>query len=573
MMEEKLGAYLVKNGLLTEDQLRDAVKEKKNTGQRLISILNGRNYVTESKLLAQLSNLYRMEVVDLDYIIPDEKVLERIPAEKAYHYEVLPIDIKGRYLTVAMVDPTDINAIEDLRFITGKEINPVLVSESSIREALDRYYKMEKGLAEVKSEMTPVTKELDVEDLELLETGFEDDVEETKLRADAEGGPVIRLVNFYIADAVHKGASDIHIEPYEKQVRVRFRIDGVLREQQFPPFNLKAGITTRLKLMAKMDIAERRLCQDGRINILVGSKMIDLRVSVIPTLYGEKVVMRILDRSSLMLDLTKLGFGEVSLKKYLGAIEHPYGIILITGPTGSGKTTTLYSTLARLNNPDRQIMTIEDPVEYNLHGINQIQVHEEIGLTFSNALRAFLRQAPNIILVGEIRDSETAEIAIRAALTGHLVFSTIHTNDAPTTINRLVDIGVAPYLVSSALVLIQAQRLVRRICSKCREEIEADPKLLEEAGVAKGTFPNNKIFKGKGCTNCNQTGYKGRIGLYEVMPISPDIRAMILKGSSSDEIAEQAEKEGMLTLRDDGIEKVKEGVTTIEELMRETVSF
>jgi len=572
-MEEKLGAYLVKNGLLTEDQLRDAVKEKKNTGQRLISILNGRNYVTESKLLAQLSNLYRMEVVDLDYIIPDEKVLERIPAEKAYHYEVLPIDIKGRYLTVAMVDPTDINAIEDLRFITGKEINPVLVSESSIREALDRYYKMEKGLAEVKSEMTPVTKELDVEDLELLETGFEDDVEETKLRADAEGGPVIRLVNFYIADAVHKGASDIHIEPYEKQVRVRFRIDGVLREQQFPPFNLKAGITTRLKLMAKMDIAERRLCQDGRINILVGSKMIDLRVSVIPTLYGEKVVMRILDRSSLMLDLTKLGFGEVSLKKYLGAIEHPYGIILITGPTGSGKTTTLYSTLARLNNPDRQIMTIEDPVEYNLHGINQIQVHEEIGLTFSNALRAFLRQAPNIILVGEIRDSETAEIAIRAALTGHLVFSTIHTNDAPTTINRLVDIGVAPYLVSSALVLIQAQRLVRRICSKCREEIEADPKLLEEAGVAKGTFPNNKIFKGKGCTNCNQTGYKGRIGLYEVMPISPDIRAMILKGSSSDEIAEQAEKEGMLTLRDDGIEKVKEGVTTIEELMRETVSF
>ena len=283
--------------------------------------------------------------------------------------------------------------------------------------------------------------------------------------------------------------------------------------------------------------------------------------------------MRILDRSSLMLDLTKLGFGEVLLKKYLGAIEHPYGIILITGPTGSGKTTTLYSTLARLNNPDRQIMTIEDPVEYNLYGINQIQVHEEIGLTFSNALRAFLRQAPNIILVGEIRDSETAEIAIRAALTGHLVFSTIHTNDAPTTINRLVDIGVAPYLVSSALVLIQAQRLVRRICPKCREEIEADPKLLKEAGIPKGTFPNNKIYKGKGCTNCNQTGYKGRIRLYEVMPISPDIRTMILKGGSSDEIAEQAEKDGMITLRDDGIEKVKEGVTTIEELMRETVSF
>lgn len=572
-MEEKLGVYLVKNGLLSEDQLRDAVKEKQDTGQRLISILNGRNYVSESKLLAQLSNLYRMEVVDLDYVIPDEKVLGRIPAEKAYHYEVLPIDIKGRYLTVAMVDPTDINAIEDLRFITGKEINPVLASESSIRDALDRYYKMEKGLAEVKEQEESETKELNVEDLELLETGIDEDVEETKLRADAEGGPVIRLVNFYIADAVSKGASDIHIEPYEKHVRIRFRVDGVLREQQMPPFNMKAGILTRLKLMAKMDIAERRLCQDGRINILVGDKMIDLRVSVIPTLYGEKIVMRILDRSALMLDLTKLGFSEDPLKKYLGAIESPYGIILITGPTGSGKTTTLYSTLARLNSPDRQIMTIEDPVEYNLHGINQIQVHEEIGLTFSNALRAFLRQAPNVILVGEIRDSETAEIAIRAALTGHLVFSTIHTNDAPTTINRIVDIGVPPYLVSSALVLIQAQRLVRRICPKCREEIEVDEKILEEAGIPKGTFPDGKIFKGKGCSNCNQTGYKGRIGLYEVMPISPEIRSLILKGGSSDDVAKQADKEGMITLRDDGIDKVKKGVTTIEELMRETVSF
>ena len=571
-MEEKLGVYLVKNGLLSEQQLRDAVKEKQDTGQRLISILNGRNYITESKLLAQLSNLYRMEVVDLDYVIPDQKVLERIPAEKAYHYEVLPIDIKGRYMTVAMVDPTDINAIEDLRFITGKEINPVLASESSIRDALDRYYTMEKGLAEVKAETTEA-KEINVEDLELLETGFDEDIEETKLRADAEGGPVIRLVNFYIADGVNKGASDIHVEPYEKHVRIRFRIDGVLREQQMPPFNMKAGIITRLKLMAKMDIAERRLCQDGRINILVGDKMIDLRVSVIPTLYGEKIVMRILDRSALMLDLTKLGFAESPLKKYLSAIESPYGIILITGPTGSGKTTTLYSTLARLNNPDRQIMTIEDPVEYNLHGINQIQVHEEIGLSFSNALRAFLRQAPNIILVGEIRDSETAEIAIRAALTGHLVFSTIHTNDAPTTINRIVDIGVPPYLVSSALVLIQAQRLVRRICSKCREEIKADEKILEEAGIPEGTFPDGKIFKGKGCTNCNQTGYKGRVGLYEVMPISPDVRSLILKGGSSDEIAKRAEKEGMITLRDDGIEKVKQGVTTIEELMRETVSF
>jgi type IV pilus assembly protein PilB len=325
--------------------------------------------------------------------------------------------------------------------------------------------------------------------------------------------------------------------------------------------------------MAKMDIAEHRQCQDGRINIMVGDKMIDLRVSVIPTLYGEKVVMRILDRSALMLDLTKLGFADEALKKFLKAVESPYGIILVTGPTGSGKTTTLYSTLSRLNKPDRQIMTIEDPVEYNIHGINQIQVHEEIGLTFSNALRAFLRQAPNIILVGEIRDSETAEIAIRASLTGHLVFSTIHTNDAPTTINRLVDMGIPPYLVASAMIIIQAQRLVRRICPNCKEKIKADPKLLVEAGISEKAFPDGYVYKGKGCSTCNQTGYKGRVGLYEVMPISPEIRNKILAGGSSDEIAKLARSEGMITLRDDGIEKIKKGVTTIEELMRETASF
>uniref|UniRef100_A0A7C4TC17 Type IV-A pilus assembly ATPase PilB n=1 Tax=candidate division WOR-3 bacterium TaxID=2052148 RepID=A0A7C4TC17_UNCW3 len=570
-MEEKLGVFLVKNNLITEDQLRQAIQEKKETGQRLVSVLVRLGFIPENKLLAQLSNLYRMEVTDLDYIIPPESVLRLIPAEKAYHYEVLPIDRKGSILTVAMVDPTDISAIEDLRFITGLEINPVLASETSIREALSRYYQMDTSIAEVKAEAGP--KELGVEDLELLETGIEEEVEEEKLRADAEGGPVVRLVNFYIADAVNKGASDIHIEPFERQLRIRFRIDGVLREQQSPPLNLKSGIITRIKLMAKMDIAERRLCQDGRINIMVGNKMIDLRVSVIPTLYGEKIVMRILDRSALMLDLTKLGFGEEALKKYLKAIESPYGIILITGPTGSGKTTTLYSTLSRLNKPDRQIMTIEDPIEYNIHGINQIQVHEEIGLTFAAALRAFLRQAPNIILVGEMRDSETAEIGIRAALTGHLVFSTIHTNDAPTTINRLVDMGIPPYLVASALILIQAQRLVRRICPNCKEPIKVAPKLLEEANIPPDTFPDGIVYKGKGCSNCGQTGYKGRIGLYEVMPISPTLRAMILKGASSDEVARQAKEEGMKTLRDDGIEKIRQGITTIEELMRETASL
>ncbi|MGQ9663769.1 MAG: type IV-A pilus assembly ATPase PilB [bacterium] len=570
-MEERLGLYLVKNNLLTEEQLRQAIQEKKETGQRLVSVLVRLGLIPEKRLLAQLSNLYHMEVTDLDYIIPPESVLSLIPAEKVYHYEVIPIDRRGKTLTVAMVDPTDISAIEDLRFITGMEINPVLASETSIREAIGRYYKMETSIAEVKAESGP--KELGVEDLELLEAGAEEEVEEAKLRADAEGGPVIRLVNFYIADAVNKGASDIHIEPFERQVRIRFRIDGVLREQQPPPYNLKAGIITRIKLMSKMDIAEHRLCQDGRINILVGNKMIDLRVSVIPTLYGEKVVMRILDRSALMLDLTKLGFAEDALKKFLKAIESPYGIILVTGPTGSGKTTTLYSTLSRLNKPDRQIMTIEDPIEYNIHGINQIQVHEEIGLSFAAALRAFLRQAPNIILVGEMRDTETAEIGIRAALTGHLVFSTIHTNDAPTTINRLIDMGIPPYLVASALILIQAQRLVRRICPNCKEQIKVSPKLLEDANIPLDTFPDGIVYKGKGCSNCNQTGYKGRIGLYEVMPISPTIRAMILKGASSDEVAKQAKEEGMKTLRDDGIDKIKKGITTIEELIRETASL
>jgi type IV pilus assembly protein PilB len=372
---------------------------------------------------------------------------------------------------------------------------------------------------------------------------------------------------------VEKGASDIHVEPFENKLRVRFRIDGVLQEQQSPPYNLKAGIITRLKLMSKMNIADHRICQDGRINILVGDKVIDLRVSVIPTLYGEKIVLRILDRSALMLDLSKLGFGDEALVDFLGAIESPYGIILVTGPTGSGKTTTLYSTLSRLNKPDRQIMTIEDPIEYNLHGINQIQVHEEIGLTFAAALRAFLRQSPNIILVGEIRDSETAEIAIRAALTGHLVFSTIHTNDAPTTINRLIDIGIPPYLVASALILIQAQRLVRRICPNCREPVKLSEEFLKDMGMPLEAFPDLMAYKGKGCSNCGLSGYKGRIGLYEVMPISPELRSLILSGASSDVIAKKATAEGMRTLRQDGIEKVKKGVTTIEELLRETGSL
>ncbi len=572
-MEEKLAQQLLKQGSITEAQLREATKEKNLTGERLTSVMVKLGYVSESKVLAAISNLYRLEIVDLDYVIPQDTVLGLVPAEKAYSYEILPIERMGKKLTVAVVDPSNITALEDLRFITGMDITPILASEQKLREALERYYKMAKEVATV-TDTDEATKELGIEDMEVLEAGTSEEEESiAQLQADAQGGPVIKLVNFYIADAVSKTASDIHVECFEKEIRVRYRIDGVLREQTSPPYNLKSGIITRLKLMAKMDIAERRKCQDGRINIRVEDRVIDLRVSVIPTLYGEKIVMRILDRGSLMLDLAKLGFGEDALKKYLKAIESPYGIILITGPTGSGKTTTLYSTLSRLNTPDRQILTIEDPIEYNLHGINQIQVHEEIGLTFAAALRAFLRQSPNIILVGEIRDSDTAEIAIRAALTGHLVFSTIHTNDAPTTIDRLVDIGIPSYLVGGSMILIQAQRLVRKICTRCKTQIKVEEKLLRDANMAPDTFPDGKVYKGKGCPECNYTGYRGRIGLYEVMPISPAIRETVLKGGSSAQVTVLARDEGMTTLREDGIDKIRKGITTVEELMRETSSL
>ena len=571
-MEERIAKALLEKKLINEDQLIEIQEERKYTNDRLVTVISRLGFIPENKLLAFLSNLYRIEIVDLDTTIIPEDILKLIPPEMAYRYEAIPVERKGKILMVAMVDPGDLVAVEDMRFATGLEIKPLLSSERAIREALDHYYGMAKEVSEVKEEET--AKELGIEDLEILEAWGEDEEESVKeLEASASGGPVIKLVNFYIADAVRKGASDIHIEPYEREVRVRFRIDGVLREQAPPPYNLKSGLITRVKLMAAMDIAERRRPQDGRINIKVDNKKIDIRVSVIPTLYGEKVVMRILDKSSLMLDLGILGFEEEDLKKYLKAIETPYGIILITGPTGSGKTTTLYSTLARLNSPERQIITVEDPVEYNIDGLNQVQIHEEIGLTFAAALRSFLRQSPNIILVGEIRDTETAEIAIRAALTGHLVFSTIHTNDAPSTIDRLIDIGIPPYLVSASVVLIQAQRLVRKICKSCKEEVEADPALLAEAGIPVDAFPDGKVYKGQGCSRCNYTGYKGRIALFEVMPISPVIREMILNRATSDQIAEQAKKEGMKILREDAIIKIRKGITTVEEAMRETSSL
>lgn len=572
-MEERITEALLEGKLIDKDQLKEIQEEKKYTNDRLIAIISRLGFVPEGKLLAFLSNLYRIEVIDLDTTVISPEVVKVISSEMAYRYEAVPVERRGKILLVAMVDPGDLVAIEDMRFATGLEVKPLLASERAVREALDTYYGMSKDVSEVKEE-EGIAKELGVEDLEILEAwGEVEDESVAELEASASGGPVIKLVNFYIADAVHKGASDIHIEPFEKQVRVRFRVDGVLREQSPPPYNLKSGLITRVKLMSKMDIAERRKPQDGRINIKVDEKKIDIRVSVVPCLYGEKVVMRILDKSALMLDLGILGFEDEDLKKYLKAIESPYGIILITGPTGSGKTTTLYSTLSRLNTPERQILTVEDPVEYNIEGLNQVQIHEEIGLTFAAALRAFLRQSPNVILVGEIRDNETAEIAIRAALTGHLVFSTIHTNDAPTTIDRIVDLGIPPYLVSASVVLIQAQRLVRKICKHCKEQIDADPNLLAEAGIPVEALDDGKVFQGKGCSRCGYTGYKGRIALFEVMPVSATMREMILNRATSDQISKLAKEEGMKNLREDAIIKIKKGITTVEEAMRETSSL
>jgi type IV pilus assembly protein PilB len=490
-----------------------------------------------------------------------------------------------------MVDPSDILAIDDLKFLTGMEVRPVVTTDSEIRSALERYYpglgsgqkggaggereRGKAGISVVGEAPSDAGEEgdtaFDFEDsLDVISE--EEDADIGQLAASSQETPIVRLVNFLISDAVRRGASDIHVEPYEKNLRIRFRIDGVLQEIMSPPLRLKSAISSRVKIMSKLNIAERRIPQDGRINVRVREKKIDLRISIIPTLFGEKIVMRILDQSSLTRDLTQLGFEEEGLEQFLRAIRNPYGIVLVTGPTGSGKTTTLYSALTQLNSPEKHIMTVEDPIEYNMRGINQVQVNEDIGLSFASALRAFLRQAPNIVMVGEIRDSETAEIAIRAALTGHLVLSTIHTNDAPSTISRLMDMGIEPFLVASSVLLIQAQRLVRRICSGCREEIVVPEPTLREMGFLPHEISGGQFFHGKGCATCERSGYKGRIGLYEVMPISPEIREMVLKKMSTVAVRQQAVKEGMLTLRADGIQKLRRGVTTLEEIVRETAA-
>ncbi|HKQ96942.1 MAG TPA: type IV-A pilus assembly ATPase PilB [Candidatus Polarisedimenticolia bacterium] len=570
-MAVKLGEMLIKAGLLTPQKLQEALDYQKTNGGKLGLNLIKMGHVKEEDLTRVLSQQYGVPAIHLSKIEIDDAVVKLIPSEVAQKYLIMPVGRSGSTLTLAMVDPTNVFAMDDIKFMTGYNVEPVVASEVSIKEAIDRYYGSIHAL-ELKKVMDQMAQE-EEQNLEVLEE--DENVDLAKLEASSEEAPVVRLVNLILTDSIKRVASDIHIEPYEKDFRVRFRIDGVLYEIMQPPMKLRDAITSRLKIMAKLDISEKRLPQDGRIKIkmkLQGkNKEMDYRVSVLPTLFGEKIVLRLLDKENLMLDMTRLGFEQESLTKFEKAIFKPYGMVLVTGPTGSGKTNTLYSSISRVNTPETNIMTAEDPVEFNLHGINQVQMKESIGLNFAAALRSFLRQDPNIILVGEIRDFETAEIAVKASLTGHLVLSTLHTNDAPSTISRLMNMGIEPYLVATSVHLICAQRLVRRLCKDCKDPVPMPPQALADIGYGPDEASTVKVFKGRGCPNCNNTGYRGRVGLYEVMEITDALREMVLTGASAIELKNRAQEEGMITLRGSGLRKLKAGLTTVEEVVRETV--
>jgi type IV pilus assembly protein PilB len=551
---------LVTLGLLTREEIKAITREAESAGLSFQRALVKLGMMSEDRVLEFLAHVYGVEAVNpLTAEIP-QSVLKLVSPEIALKFKVLPVYKHGRTLALAMSDPTDMYAIDDLKFITGLEIKPMVATEIALAGAIEQYYAAQDDLEEM-------VKGLNEEDIELLEDTGDDDDQGLQ---EAEQAPVIKFVNSVIADAVRKCASDIHVEPGEKSFRVRFRIDGSLHEVIKQPVRMKGPITSRIKIMAELDIAEKRLPQDGRIKLRVDNKTVDIRVSTLPTIFGEKVVMRILDRSNLTLDLDRFGFEENALKSFKNAIESPYGMVLVTGPTGSGKTTTLYSALSRINNSEVNIMTSEDPVEYNIDGINQVQIHDDIGMTFARSLRSFLRQDPNIIMVGEIRDSEAGSIAVKAALTGHLVLSTVHTNDAPSTVDRLVDMGIEPFLVAASLNLVLAQRLVRKVCPKCKTQVEVHPEALRQLGILDVEVSNMKFYRGKGCPKCNNTGYSGRQGIFEVMPISATLRNMILDRASTDILKRQAIDEGMLTLRQDALVKLRAGVTTVEEVLRET---
>jgi len=571
-MSQRLGDLLVKEKVITPEQLEQASKVQKETNCRLGSALVKLGFMSDEDVTNFLSRQYGVPAINLSYFEIDASVVKLIPFETAKRYQILPLSRVGASLTIAMVDPTNVFAMDDIKFMTGFNIEPVVASESSILEGIEKAYGTthQEDLEQVMQSMNDLGTEADVElQADEEQMGLAD------LEKAADEAPIVKLVNLVLTDAVKRGASDIHMEPYEKEFRVRFRIDGILQSIMSPPLKLKDAITSRVKIMSKLDISEKRLPQDGRImlKMVLGGrkKQLDFRVSTLPTLWGEKIVMRLLDKENLRLDMTKLGFESESLVKFEKAILKPYGMVLVTGPTGSGKTNTLYSSISRLNTPDTNIMTAEDPVEFQLGGVNQVQMKEQIGLNFATALRAFLRQDPNIILVGEIRDFETAEIAIKAALTGHLVLSTLHTNGAPETITRLMNMGIEPFLVATSVHLICAQRLVRRICRDCAEVVEVPVQTLIEEGYGPEEAKSVKIQKGRGCATCNNTGYKGRTGLYEVMEVDDDIRELVLVGASAVELKKRAIERGMITLRRSGLIKVAAGMTTLEEVARETI--
>jgi type IV pilus assembly protein PilB len=594
-MAVRIGELLLKEKLISPEQLQQALSAQKTNGGKLGYNLVKMGFVKDDQVTALLSKQYGVPAINLNQFKIDPTIVKLVPTETARKYQIIPLSRSGSTLTIAMTDPTNVFAMDDIKFMTGYTVEPVVASEVAITDAIEKYYPGKGGAAAggrggkaggagTGSQSTLEMASRGLEELQATLGAGADDVEVLEelqeISADAlakqgEDAPVVRLVNVVLMSAIQKGASDIHIEPYEKELRVRYRIDGILYNIMSPPMKYRDAIASRIKIMSKLDIAEKRLPQDGRIKIRYNEsgdpKEIDFRVSILPTLFGEKIVMRLLDKDKLMLDMTRLGFEPESLAKFEAAILRPWGMVLVTGPTGSGKTNTLYSSIAKINTPETNIMTAEDPVEFNMAGINQVQVKENIGLNFAAALRSFLRQDPNIILVGEIRDFETAEIAVKAALTGHLVLSTLHTNDAPSTVNRLMNMGIEPFLVASSVHLICAQRLVRRVCANCKEPHPMTPPALILAGYTDDEAAGVTPMKGVGCETCNSTGYKGRVGLYEVMEVTEEMRELILVGASGLELRRKAVEEGMLTLRRSGLRKVMDGMTTIEEVVRETV--
>jgi type IV pilus assembly protein PilB len=564
MSSNRLGELLVRNELINEDQLKRASEEQKRNGGRLGSALIKLDFLDEQTLTNFLAKQYGVPFVDLENMELDLSVVNHVPPEVAQKYQIIPIERIGSTLKIAMCDPSNIFAIDDIKFMTGFNIGVTVAAETGIKNAIDRYYDQSATFADVMGDLDDI-------DLELVDES--DDVDVMELQQASQDAPVVKLVNLILTDAIKKGASDIHIESYEKSFRVRYRIDGCLYETMTPPMKLRAAIISRIKIMAELDIAERRLPQDGRIKIkLPGGKDMDYRVSSLPTLFGEKIVLRLLDKSNLQLDMTKLGYEEQALKGFKEAIHKPFGMVLVTGPTGSGKTVSLYSALSELNKVSENISTAEDPVEFNFAGINQVHVHESIGLTFASALRAFLRQDPDIIMIGEIRDFETAEIGVKAALTGHLVLSTLHTNDAPSTITRLLNMGIEPFLVSTALNLVSAQRLARKVCSECKEVEEISKQELIRAGIKPEEADSVVCYKGKGCSHCHETGYKGRVGIYQVMPMFESIRELVLAGANTAEIKKESMRLGVKTMRQSALTKMQEGFLSFEEVVRVTVA-